>query len=168
MGAPGCCSSSVVRCSCSSLPARRVPYRAVFCGSCGWRACVAVLSFVVRTARAVRRVLWCRDVPSDVVGWAQGITSVPAGRGSAWPRAASLWSPACPGWGFGGWEYQAVLQPPSRVLTLFTFCGECAPRTIRVGYMCRNPPGIPGVLLSRRRSAPVPALHVSLDARLGW
>ena len=29
MGAPGCCSSSVVRCWCSCLPACRAPYRAV-------------------------------------------------------------------------------------------------------------------------------------------
>ena len=35
MGAPGCCSGSVVRCSCLCLPACRAPYRAVFCGSCG-------------------------------------------------------------------------------------------------------------------------------------
>ena len=68
MGAPGCCSRSVVRCSCSCLPACRAPYRVVFCGSCGWRACVAVLSLVVRMVRAVRLVLWCRDVPSGVVG----------------------------------------------------------------------------------------------------
>ena len=52
--------------------------------------------------RAVRLALWCQDVPSDVVGWARRITSVPAGRGSAWPRVPGLWSPACPGWGFGG------------------------------------------------------------------
>ena len=102
MGAPGCYSGSVVWCLCSCLPAYRAPYRALFCGSCGWRACVAVLSLVVRMVRAVRLVLWCRDVPSDVVGWARRNTCVPAGRGSAWPRVASLWSPACPGWGFGG------------------------------------------------------------------
>ena len=102
MGAPGCCSSSVVGCSFSCLSTRRALYRAVFCGSCGWRACVAVLSLVVRMVRAVRLVLWCRDVPSDVVGWTRRNTSVPAGRGSAWPRVASLWSPVCPGWGFGG------------------------------------------------------------------
>ena len=45
MGAPGWCLGSVVRCLCSCLPACRAQYRAVFCGSCGWRACVAVLSF---------------------------------------------------------------------------------------------------------------------------
>ena len=59
MGAPGCCSGSVVRCSCFCLPACRAPYRAVVCGSCGWRACVAVLSLVVRMVRAVRLVLCC-------------------------------------------------------------------------------------------------------------
>ena len=84
------------------LPACRAPYRAVFCGSCGWRACVAVLSLVVRMVRAVRSVLWCLDAPSRVVGWARRNTSVPAGRGSAWPRVATLWSLACPEWGFGG------------------------------------------------------------------
>ena len=102
MGAPGCYSGSVLRCSCSCLSACRAPYRAVFCGSCGWRACVAVLSLAVRMVREVRLVLWCRDVLSSVEGWARRNTSVPAGRGSAWPRVASLWSLACPGWGFGG------------------------------------------------------------------
>ena len=145
MGAPGCCSSSVVRCSCSCLPACHAPYCAVSCGSCGRRACVAVLSLVVRMVRAVRLVLWCRDVPSDVVGWAQRNIFVTAGRGSAWPRVASLWPPACPGWEFRGQEYRAASQPPSRLMTLLTFCGERVPRTIHVGYMCRNPPGVPGV-----------------------
>ena len=32
-----------------------------------------------------------------------------------------------------------MLQPPSLLWTLLTFCGECAPRTIRKGYTCRNP-----------------------------
>ena len=145
MGAPGCRSSSVVRCSCSCLPACRALYCAVSCGSCGRFACVAVLSLVVRMVRAVRLVLWCRDVPSDVAGWARRNISVAAGRGSAWPRVASLRSPACPGCGFGGQEYRAALQPPSCLMTLLTFCGERVPRTIRIGYMCRNPPGVPGV-----------------------
>ena len=83
MGAPGCCSGSVVRCLCSCLPACRAPYRAVFCGSCGWRACVAVLNLMVRIVRAVRLMLWCRGVLSGVVGWARRNTSVPAGRWSA-------------------------------------------------------------------------------------
>ena len=102
MGAPRCCSSSVVRCSCLCLSACRALYRAVFCGTCRWRACVALLSLVVRMVRAVQLVLWCRDVLSDVMGWSRRNTSLPAGRGSAWPRVASLWSPLCPGWGFGG------------------------------------------------------------------
>ena len=102
MGAAGCCSGFVVRCSCSCLPACRAPYRAVFCGSCGWRACVAVLRLAVRMVRAARLVLWCRGVPSCVVGWVRRNTSVPDGRGSAWPRVARLWSLGCPGWGFGG------------------------------------------------------------------
>ena len=136
MGAPGCCSGSVVRCSCSCLPACRAPYRAVFCGSCGWSVCVAVLSLAVRMVRATRLMLWCRDRPSGVAGWARRNTSVPAVRGSAWPRVGSLWSLACPRWGFGGQEYRAVLQPPSRFLTLLAFCGECVPCTIVAGYMC--------------------------------
>ena len=145
MGAPGCCSGSVVRCSCSCLPACRAPYRAVFCGSCGWCVRVAVLSLAVRMVGAARLVLWCRDVPSGVARWAGHNTSVPAGRGSAWPRVASLWSLACRGWGLGGQEYRAVLQPPSRFLRLLAFCGECVPRTILAGYMCRIPPSVPGV-----------------------
>ena len=48
MGAPGCCSGSVVRCSCSCLPACRVPYRAVSTRLCGWRVGVAVLCLAVR------------------------------------------------------------------------------------------------------------------------
>ena len=57
MGAPGCCSCSAVRSSCSCLPACRAPYHAVFCRSCGRRACVVVLSLVVRMASAVWLVL---------------------------------------------------------------------------------------------------------------
>ena len=38
-----------------------------------------------------------------------------------------------------------MLQPPYRLLTLLAFCEECVPRTIRVGYMCRNPPSVTGV-----------------------
>ena len=102
MGAPGCCSGSAVQCSCPCLPACRAPYHAVFCGSCGWRACVAVLGLAVRMVRAVRLVLWCWDIRSGVLGLARRNTSVPAGRGLAWPRVARLWSPACPGWGIGG------------------------------------------------------------------
>ena len=59
-----------------------------------------------------------------------------------------------------------MLQPPSLSWTLFTVCGECAPRTIRIGYTCRN-------LARSRRSTPrswcalVPAVHLSPDARPG-
>ena len=31
-----------------------------------------------------------------------------------------------------------MLQPPSLSWMLLTVCGECAPRTIRIGYTCRN------------------------------
>ena len=147
MGTPGCCSGLVVRCSCSCLPACRVPHRAVFRGLCGWCVCVAVLSLAVRMVRAAQLMLWCRDISSGVAGWVRRNTSVPAGRG--WrvrgPRVASLWSLACPGWGFRGQEYWAVLKPPSRFLTLLAFCGECVPRIILAGYMCRIFFSVPGV-----------------------
>ena len=31
-----------------------------------------------------------------------------------------------------------MLQPPSLSWTLLTVCGECVPRTIHIGYTCRN------------------------------
>ena len=107
MGAPGCCSSSVVRCSCSCLPACRVPYRAVSRGLCGWRVGVAVRCLAVRVARLV---LWCWDAPSGVAGWVQHNTPVLAGRSRRvrGSRVASLWSLACPWWGSGGKEYWSV------------------------------------------------------------
>ena len=146
MGPPGCCSGSVVRCSCWCLPACRAPYRAVSRGLCGWRVGVAVLCLAVRVVRAARLVPWCRDALSGLAGWARRNTSVPAGR--SWrvrgSRVASLWSLAYPWWGFGGEEYWAVFMPPSRFLTLLAFCGECIPRTILAGYMCRIPPSVPG------------------------
>ena len=97
MGAPGCCSSSVVLCSCSCLSVCRAPSRVVRCGSFGWRVCVTVLGVVARMARVVRLVLWCREAPSDVAGWARRNTPVPVGRGVGRPRVVSLWPPACPG-----------------------------------------------------------------------
>ena len=51
MGAPGCCSGSVVRCSCSFLPACRAPHRAVSRGLCGWHVGVAVLCLFVGVVR---------------------------------------------------------------------------------------------------------------------
>ena len=169
IGAPGCRSGSLLRCSCSCLPAWRALYRAEFHGLCGWCVCVAVLSRAVRVVRAARRVLWYRDAPSGVAGWVRRDTSVPAGRG--WrvrgARVASLWPLACPGWGFGGKKYWAVLKPRSRFLTLLAFCGDRVPRTILAGYMCRIPPDVPGVQLSRRRCALVPAGLLSLDSSLG-
>ena len=106
MGAPGCCSGSVVRCSCWCLRACGAPYRAAFRGLRGWCGCVAVLSLAVRMVGAARLVLWCRDVLSGVAGWVRRNTSMSAGRGRRvrGPRVASLWSLACPGWGFGGQE----------------------------------------------------------------
>ena len=68
MGAPGCCSSSVVLCSCSCLSVCRAPSRVVRCGSFGWRVCVTVLGVVARMVRLVRLVPLCRDAPSDVAG----------------------------------------------------------------------------------------------------
>ena len=80
MGAPGCCSGPVVRCTCSPLPACCAPYRAVSRGLCGWRVGVAVRCLAVRVVRAARLVLWCRDAPSGVAGWVRRNPSVPAGR----------------------------------------------------------------------------------------
>ena len=59
-----------------------------------------------------------------------------------------------------------MLQPPSLSWTLLTVCGECAPRTIRIGYTCRNL-ARPRRSTPRRRCALVPAVHLSLDARPG-
>ena len=81
MRAPGCCSSSVVLCSCSCLSVCRAPSRVVRCGSFGWCVCVTVLGVVARMVRVVRVVLWCQDAPSGVVGWARRNTPVPVGRG---------------------------------------------------------------------------------------
>ena len=120
MGAPGCCSGSVVRSSCSCLPDCRVPYCAVSRGSCGWRVSVVVRCLAVRVARLVP---WCRDAPSGVAGWVRRNTTVLAGRSRRvrGSRVASLWSLACPRWGSGGKEYWPVSKPPSRSLTLLTF-----------------------------------------------
>ena len=120
MGTPGCCFGSVVRCSCLCLPACRVPYRAVFCGLCGWRVGAAVRCLAVRVARLV---LWCRGVPSGAAGWVRRNTPVPAGtsRRARGSLRASPWSLACTWWGSGGKEYWSVSKPPPRSLTLLTF-----------------------------------------------
>ena len=59
-----------------------------------------------------------------------------------------------------------MLQPPSLSWTLSTVCGECAPPTILIGYMCRNL-ARPRRSTPRRRCALVPALHLSPDSRPG-
>ena len=59
-----------------------------------------------------------------------------------------------------------MLQPPPLSWTLLTVCGECAPRTIRIGYTCRNLTR-PRRSTPRRRCALVPAVHLSPDARPG-
>ena len=133
MGAPGCCSGSVVRCSCSCLPACRAPYRAVFCESCGWRACVAVLSLVVRTVRAVRSVLWCRDVPSSVLRWARCNTSVPAGRGSAWPPCGEPVVPRVLRLGFRMIGIPGSVAAPLRLIDAVSFL-----RGVRPSYHSRS------------------------------
>ena len=86
--------------------------------------------------------------------------------GSVRPRVVSLWPLACPGQGCGGQEYRAVLQPPSLSSTLLTVCGECAPRTIPIGYTCRNVARL-SRSTPRRKCALVPAVHLSPDARPG-
>ena len=96
MGARGCCSSSVVLCSCSCLSVCRAPSRVVRCGSFGWRVCVTVLGLVARMVRVVRLVLWCRDAPSDVAGWARRNTPVPVGRGVGAAPCGELVAPRMP------------------------------------------------------------------------
>ena len=98
MGASGCCSGSVVRCSCSCLPACCVLYRAVSCRFCGWRVGAAVRCPEVRIAWLV---LWRRGVPSGAAGWARRNTPVFAGmsRRARGSRMASSWPLACTGRG---------------------------------------------------------------------
>ena len=96
MGAPGCCSSSVVLCSRSCLCVCRAPSRVVRCGSFGWRVCVTVLGVVARMVRVVRLVLWCPDAPSDVAGWARRNTPVPVGRGVGAAPCGELVAPRMP------------------------------------------------------------------------
>ena len=168
MGAPGCCSGSVVRCSCLCLPACRVPYRAVSRGLCGWRVGVAVRCLAVRVARLV---LSCRDPPSGVAGWVRRNTPVLAGR--SWrvrgSRVASLWSLACPWWGSGGKKYWSVSKFPPRSFTLLTFwaagnvslvpflqvtCAESAPASQAFNFP------VEGLRRSHQRTHPlIPALE---------
>ena len=96
MGAPGCCSSSVVLCSCSCLSVCRAPSRVVRGGSFGWRVCVTVLGVVARMVRVVRLVLWCPDAPSDVAGWARRNKPVPVGRGVGAAPCGELVAPRMP------------------------------------------------------------------------
>ena len=145
MGAPGCCSGSVVRCSCSCLPACRAPYRAVFRGLCGWFVCVTVLSLAVRMVQAARLVPWCRGVPSGVAGWARRNTSVPAGRGRCGPVWRARGPLHAPGRVSEDRNTGQCCSPPPRFLTLLAFCGEFVPCTILAGYMCQIPPSVPGV-----------------------
>ena len=96
MGAPGCCSSSVVLCSCSCLSVCRAPSPVVRSGSFGWRVCVTVLAVVARMVRVVRLVLWCRNAPSDVAAWARRNTPVPVGRGVGAALCGELVAPRMP------------------------------------------------------------------------
>ena len=96
MGAPGCRACSVVRCSCLCLPACRVPYRAVSCGSGGVRVGASVQFPEVRVAWLL---LWCWGVPSGAAGWARRNTPVFAGRDrrACGSRTVSSWPLACSG-----------------------------------------------------------------------
>ena len=77
--------------------------------------------------RAVRLVVCCRDVLSDVVGWARRNTSVPAGRGSAWPRVASLWSPSVPRVGFRRMGMRGSVAAPLPLIDAVSFLrGVCS------------------------------------------
>ena len=100
MRAPGRCSSSVVLCSCSCLSVCRAPSCVVRCGSFGWRVCVTVPGVVARMVRVVRLVLWCRDAPSDVAGWARRNTPVPVGWGVGAAPCGELVAPRMPRVGF--------------------------------------------------------------------
>ena len=44
----------------------------------------------------VRLVLWCRDAPSDVAGWARRNTPVPGGRGVGAAPCGELVAPRMP------------------------------------------------------------------------
>ena len=142
VGAPGCRFVSVVWCSCSCLPACRVPYRAVSRGLCGWRIGVAVRCLAVRVARLV---LWCRDSSSGVAGWVRLNTSVLASRSRRVLeyRVASLWSLACPWWGSGGKEYWPVSKPPPSLLNAVNFLRRLCPSHHFRKLHVRNPPQRP-------------------------
>ena len=95
MEAPGCCSGSIVRCSCLCLTACRVPYRAVSRGLCRRRVGAAVRCLVVRVARLV---LWRQGVSSGAAGWIPRNTPVLDGtsrRARVYPVAIRR-SLACP------------------------------------------------------------------------
>ena len=96
MGAPGCCSSSMVLCSCSCLSVCRAPSRVVRCRSFGWCVCVTVLGVMTTMVRLVRLVLWCRDAPSDMAVSARRNTAVPVGRGVGAAPCGELLAPRMP------------------------------------------------------------------------
>ena len=58
--------------------------------------CVTVLGVVARMVRVVWPVLWCRDTPSDVAGWARRNTPVPVGRGVGTALYGELVAPRMP------------------------------------------------------------------------
>ena len=131
-----------------AVPARWCGARARVClpvvcriGPClaGYVAGVSVSQCGVWRLEWLGRLGSCFDAGTLRLAWRAGfgVTHPCLVSGS---RVASLWSLACPCWGFGRKEYWAVLKPPSRFLTLLAFCGECVPRTILPGYMCRISP----------------------------
>ena len=166
MGAPGCCSCSVVLCSCSCPSVCRAPSPVVCCGSFGWRVCVTVLGVVARMVRVVRLVLWCRDAPSDVAGWARRNTPMPVGRGVGAALCGELVAPRMPPVGLWRTGVPGSVAAPLPLMDAVNCLQECAPRTIRIGYTCRNLTR-PRRSTPRRRCALVPAVHLSPDARPG-
>ena len=166
MGAPGCCSSWVVLCSCSCLSVCRAPPRVVRCGSFGWRVCVKVLGVVARMVRVVRLVLWCRDAPSDVAGWARRNTPVPVGRGVGAAPCGELLALRMPRVGLWRTGVTGSVAAPLPLIDAVNCLRECAPRTIRIGYTCHSL-ARPRRSTPRRRCALVPAVHLSSDARPG-
>ena len=166
MGAPGCCSSSVVLCSCSCLSVCCAPSRVVRCGSFGWRVCVTVLGMVARMVRVVSPVLWCRDALSDVAGWARRKTPVPVGRGVGAAPCGELVAPRMPQVGLWRTGVPGSVAAPLPLIHAVNCLRGVCPRTNRIGYTCRNL-ARPRRSTPRRRCALVPAVHLSPDARPG-
>ena len=121
----------------------RVPYHAVPCGSGGVHVSASVRLPEIRMAWLALR---CRGVPYSAAGWVRRNTPLFASRSrrSCWSRAMSPWPIACSAEGSGGEKgIRVSVGPPLSLLDADSFrsCGECVPRNILAGYMCRSRPG---------------------------